>query len=233
MTTVTSAAGRSGTMPAGLGIASYISFPITPPSSSATKRRAPVRHSQSTIAAANTSDAGLACPRICSGAMYASLPLIAPSCVTCERPRAFATPKSSTRAMPSVPTSTFWGDTSRCTSSSRSPCASLAWCAAWRPSRVPVRIAAAIAGGTRSPRSRTVPRSCASEAPWTYSRTTNSSPCEETASSVWTTFGCCTRAASRASSRKPATKAGSDAKCGWSFLIATGRENPTAPRTRP
>ncbi len=54
-------------------------------------------------------------PLSCSGAMYASLPLSWPSRVVWTRPAALATPKSSTRAMPSTPTRTFCGETSRCT----------------------------------------------------------------------------------------------------------------------
>ena len=54
-----------------------------------------------------------------------ALPLICPSRVVCSRPAAFATPKSSTRATPSVPTRMFCGDTSRCTMSSGCPCSLL------------------------------------------------------------------------------------------------------------
>ena len=71
-------------------------------------------------------------PRSCSGDMYAALPFTSPP----SRRRwrlAFATPKSSTRATPSVPTRTFCGRTSRWTMPSGSPSLVVASWAAWRP----------------------------------------------------------------------------------------------------
>ena len=76
-------------------------------------------------------------------------------------------------------------------------------------------------------------QSAASESPRTNSITMKSSPCSATTSSVGTTFGCCTRAASQASSRNIVTNSGSFAYCGCSFLIATVREKPTGPESRP
>ena len=52
-------------------------------------------------------------------------------------------------------------------------------------------------------------------------------------SMVATTFGCRTRAASRASSRNIATKSGSVAMWGCMLLMATSRSNPPAPSARP
>jgi hypothetical protein len=63
--------------------------------------------------------------------------------------------------------------------------------------------------------------------------TRNSSSSSATTSSVETTFGCRTRAASRASSRNIVTNSGSFANCGWSRLIATVRENPAGPSNLP
>ena len=54
-----------------------------------------------------------------------------------------------------------------------------------------------------------------------------------TTSSVCTAFGCWMRAASRASSRNMDMKSGSFANCGCRHLMATVRENPTGPRSRP
>ena len=75
----------------------------------------------------------LALPSSCSGAEYASLPLNVPSRVTCAAIVAFATPKSSRRADPSVETITFCGDTSRWTMPSGVPISSVVSCAACRP----------------------------------------------------------------------------------------------------
>ena len=77
------------------------------------KRRLPVSASQRTIEAAKMSVARVTVPSSCSGAMYASFPLTSPSRVVWLRPRAFATPKSATRATPSAPTRMFCGETSR------------------------------------------------------------------------------------------------------------------------
>ena len=54
----------------------------------------------------------------CSGAMYASFPLIAPGRVWCDAASVFATPKSTSLTCPSYVTNTFCGLTSRCTTSS-------------------------------------------------------------------------------------------------------------------
>ena len=72
-----------------------------------------------TTASANTSlrrSSGL--PRICSGHMYAFLPLTVPVRVREFAPRAFAMPKSSSFTVPSAVTMMFGGDTSRWTTPS-------------------------------------------------------------------------------------------------------------------
>ncbi len=84
-------------------------------------RRLPVSASQSTTDAAYTSVARETDPASCSGDMYESFPFTCPSFVVWSRPTALATPKSSTRAIPSVPTRMFCGVTSRCTRPRGSP----------------------------------------------------------------------------------------------------------------
>ncbi|MEI8255634.1 MAG: hypothetical protein WCJ30_08185 [Deltaproteobacteria bacterium] len=74
-----------------------------------------------------------ATPVVCSGAMYAILPFTWPSRVELTRSSARAMPKSVMREMPSMPTRTLWGDTSRCTSRSGSPESPVSACAACSP----------------------------------------------------------------------------------------------------
>ena len=90
-----------------------------------------------------------AAPRSCSGGMYESLPLIWPSFVVCTRPAALATPKSSTRGTPSVPTRTFCGETSRWTMPSGWPRSSFASCAACSPWSTPAMMADRMRSGNR------------------------------------------------------------------------------------
>ena len=89
--------------------------------------------------------------RSCSGAMYPSLPLTCPLTVVCSRPAALATPKSTRRATPSLPTSTFWGETSRWTIPSGRPRSSVASWAACSPCRIPHPMAEADRQRQRQP----------------------------------------------------------------------------------
>ena len=66
-------------------------------------------------------------PWYCSGDMYANLPLSMPASVFRRCEAALATPKSSSFTLPSKPTMMLSGVTSRCTSLSGRPSASLAW----------------------------------------------------------------------------------------------------------
>ena len=59
--------------------------------------------------------------RHCSGDMYANFPFSVPSCVRVRWNAHFAMPKSDTFTAPSYETSTFDGETSRCTIPSGSP----------------------------------------------------------------------------------------------------------------
>ena len=67
----------------------------------------------------------------------------------------------------------------------------------------------------------------------TYSMTSSSSPSADTTSSVDTTFGWWMRAAMRASSINVARNSRSSARCGCSRLMATVREKPAPPSSRP
>ena len=93
---------------------------------------------------------------------------------------------------------------------------------------------AATATGARSPRSAAAAEQAGERVPGTYSITTKSSPPVATTSSVDTTLGCLMPAASRASSRNIATNSGlRSARWGSSRLMATVREKPAAPTSRP
>ena len=206
----------------------------TPASSSALKRRRPAHISQMTTDAAYTSvRRSTVARRSCSGAMYAILPLSCPSRVVWIRTAAFATPKSRTRAMPSAPTITFCGDTSRWTISSGWPCSVFASWAACRPWRMPAAMVTATPSGTSSLASAAARIKRASDSPCTYSMMTKSSPCVAATSIVCTMFGCRMRAASRASSRSIETNSGSCARCGCRRLMPTTRVNPAAPIVLP
>ena len=67
--------------------------------------------------------------RICSGDMYAYLPLIIPVRVWCVAVAAFAMPKSISFTVPAVPRRMFCGLTSRCTRPSGAPSVVVAPCA--------------------------------------------------------------------------------------------------------
>ena len=127
----------------------------------------------------------------------------------------------------------FCGDTSRCTSSSGSPRSFRASCAACSPWRNPATIATAMRGSIGSPARAAYFTSFESDSPGMYSMTRKSSPSRATTSSVETTFGWWMRAATRASSMNIATNSGSFANCAWRRLIATVRENPACPSSRP
>ena len=146
-------------------------------SQSTTRRRVDVRLRETTP------------PLSCSGGMYAILPLTWPSRVVWMRPAAFATPKSSTRDVPSEPTRMFCGETSRWTMPSARPCSSLASCAAWRPWSTDEMIVAATRGGMGMFVAYAVFISLESDSPATYSMTRKISPSVATTSSVGTTFG--------------------------------------------
>ncbi len=88
-------------------------------------------------------------------------------------------------------------------------------------------------GGGCAARRAAAAGSCESDSPCTYSMTRKSSPSLATTSSVGTTLGCRMRAARRASSRNMATNSGSSANCGCRRLMATVREKPTGPSSRP
>jgi hypothetical protein len=143
----------------------------------------------STAAAAYTSTRrSIARAVSCSGGMNASFPLICPSRVTCDRPTAFATPKSTSCAIPSMLTMTLSGDTSRWTISSGTPSSSTS-CAACNPARMSRISAPTIPSGMVSPARTDAPMSSDSAAPWTYSMTRNSSASEATTSMTDVTFG--------------------------------------------
>jgi hypothetical protein len=165
--------------------------------------------------------------------MYASLPLMDPSRVICSLSMALATPKSSRRATPSTPTRMFCGDTSRWTISSALPASFRASCAAWSPWSTPMVMAMAMGNATSSLRLRAALTSEASDWPCTYSITRKSSPASEITSSVCTTFGWTSRDAIRASSMNIAQSSGCFANCGCRRLMATVREKPAGPFSRP
>jgi hypothetical protein len=122
---------------------------------------------------------------------------------------ALATPKSKILATPSSPTSTFCGETSRCTMCIGSSCSFLASCVACRPCNIPESTLAAISTGMRSPFFRALRTSLASDSPATYSMTRKTSPSVVATSSVLITLGCWMREARRASSRNISTNSGS------------------------
>ena len=96
--------------------------------------RRPVRHSHKMIPALKRSERwSVSLDDACSGAMYESLPLNWPARVDAIRTSAFATPKSVSRPIPSVPTRMLWGETSRWTSLSGRPFSSASRCAAPSP----------------------------------------------------------------------------------------------------
>ncbi len=214
-TMASSCGDTSGATLLGALTTSLNTFEMRLPWFSARNKSSPVNASQRTTPAEYTSlRAVVSSSMICSGAMYASFPFTSPGLVVRTRSSALATPKSSTRATPSMPTMMLCGETSRWTIPSGSPRSSFASCAACNPRSAPATIAAAILGGIRSARATARSQSSASDAPATYSMTRMSSPSSATTSSVGTTFGWCTCAASRASSRNASTKRCVFANCG-------------------
>ena len=174
----------------------------------------------------------VASPRSCSGAVYASLPLNVPSRVTCAAIVAFATPKSSRRAVPSAATITFCGETSRWTMSSGVPISSTVSCAACRPASTWHAIDTAIVDrDVRVRLPRLVEQPC-SGAPCTYSCTRMTSSPVVTTSSTGTTLRWWTCEAMRASSRNIATNSASSANSGSRRLAATMRLKPSSPIRR-
>ena len=169
---------------------------------------------------------------MCSGAEYASLPLNVPSRVTWAVIDAFATPKSSSRAVPSVETMMFCGETSRWTMLSGAPISSEVSCAACSPARTWQPIETATLIGICVLASCAVRNSQCSGAPWTYSWTRTTSSPDVTTSSTGTTLRWWTFDAMRASSRNIATKSLSSANSGCSRLAATIRLNPSSPISR-
>ena len=141
------------------------------------RMRSPVRSSQTIAPAPYTSARRSQRPVSCSGARYRSLPLIAPCSVWCWRDAADATPKSVMRAAPSKPTSTFCGETSRCTTFSASPSVRRVSWAAWRPASTSRAIAATTSTGRRRPRCADARTSAPRSTPSTHSITSaGSSP---------------------------------------------------------
>ena len=115
------------------------------------------------------------------------------------------------------------------------PRSSTASCAACSPCKAPLVMLALMAGRTdvfnrRAPRSRHAKLS-----PWMYSMTKKISSLSSstTTSSGTVTLGCWIRVAKRASSRNIETNSASREQWGCRCLMATVRENPAAPTSRP
>ena len=118
----------------------------------------PVSISNSITPAAYTSVRTSVTPPVtCSGAMYATVPMIRPARVFPAAACALASPKSTTLTRPSAVSSTFSGLTSRCTMP--------AWCAAASPARIGSMTSSASSQGNQ-PLSRSRLRSVR---PGTYS----------------------------------------------------------------
>ena len=153
-------------------------------------------------------------PRTCSGARYPAVPMTAPGSVMVSDSDARAMPKSVTftifsGAVPSGPSSTLPGFTSRCTMPLACACArAAATCS-------PMRAASRTGNG---PRSRTT---CRRLGPSTYSITRNAWSSCSSQSYTLTTFGWFRRAAARASRRKRSRELDAASRLG--SLTATSR----------
>ena len=134
--------------------------------------------------------------------------------------------------MPSTPTMTFCGETSRWTMSSDSPISSRASCAAKRPASISAAMATTTPTGSTTWASRAARSSLSRGSPCTYSCTSSTSAPVWTTSSTGTTLGWWTLEAMRASSRNIARKSGSSANWGCSRFTATIRLKPSAPSRR-
>ncbi len=151
-------------------------------------------------------------PRICSGDMYAFLPLTVPVRVREFAPRALAMPKSSSFTIPSAHTMMLGGDTSRCTTPISWPSVPRASCAECSPSQAWTRMPATTRKSSIFPafESRVIMRD--SGTPWRYSIAMNQVPATWPNDITWQTFLCSSRDARSASSRNIVTKCSSSAR---------------------
>ena len=160
--------------------------------------------------------------------MYAGLPLMNTDAVASLAVRAFAIPKSEIRTAPSHDSSTLCGDTSRCTTPRTSvPVGRSCACPSPRSSSPITKITTGIG-------SRPDDASASRSLPSTSSITRNSRPsASRSKSSTDTMFGCTSCELIRASVTNIRVNAGFSENPGSTRLIATRRENPSAPTAEP
>ena len=197
----------AGSIVVGSGtLASRTRRSVSTSSVSLKRRRSSVSSQSVTPRAKMSTRRSIAWPCACSGARYASLPLMIPMAVDVIRSRALASPKSMSFGTPSRVRNTFAGLTSRwmtCAGLPRSSLSSWAWC---RPSAMRAPIQATTSCGRRWRRAFAVSQTSRSVWPrrTSIARKWRLPSCPRPWMAM--TFGCARRDAIRASSRNIATK---------------------------